>query len=50
MASPTLLLDSDIIAYKYAAANQKDFDWDGDGDSLDERSVDGMHFQFARLR
>ena len=25
-------------------------DWDGDGDSLDERSCDGMHFQFARLR
>lgn len=25
-------------------------DWDGDRDSLDERSCDGMHFQFARLR
>jgi len=25
-------------------------DWDGDKDSLDERSADGMHFQFARLR
>lgn len=24
-------------------------DWDGDGDSLDERRCDGMHFQFARL-
>jgi 5'-3' exonuclease len=28
----TLLLDSDIIAYKFAAAAQKNFDWDGDGD------------------
>jgi len=25
-------------------------DWDGDHDTLDERSCDGMHFQFARLR
>lgn len=25
-------------------------DWDGDRDTLDERSCDGMHFQFARLR
>jgi len=25
-------------------------DWDGDKDTLDERSCDGMHFQFARLR
>lgn len=24
-------------------------DWDGDSDSLDERSCDGMHFQFARV-
>lgn len=24
-------------------------DWDGDGDTLDERRCDGMHFQFARL-
>lgn len=24
-------------------------DWDGDGSSADERSCDGMHFQFARL-
>lgn len=24
-------------------------DWNGNGDSLDERSCDGMHFQFARL-
>lgn len=24
-------------------------DWDGDRDSLDERTCDGMHFQFARL-
>lgn len=28
----TLLLDSDIIAYKFASAAQKNFDWDGDGD------------------
>lgn len=28
----TLLLDSDIIAYKFASAAQKDFDWDGDGE------------------
>lgn len=25
-------------------------DWDGDGDTVDERACDGMHFQFARLR
>jgi hypothetical protein len=24
-------------------------DWNGNGDSLDERACDGMHFQFARL-
>jgi len=24
-------------------------DWNGNGDTLDERSCDGMHFQFARL-
>jgi hypothetical protein len=24
-------------------------DWDGDGDTLDERRCDGMHFQWARL-
>lgn len=24
--------------------------WDGDRDTADERSADGMHFQFARLR
>lgn len=29
--STTLLLDSDIIAYKFAAANQKNFDFEGDG-------------------
>ena len=31
-ANVTLLLDSDIIAYKFASAAQKDFDWDGDGE------------------
>lgn len=30
----TLLLDSDIIAYKFAAAAQKTFDWDGDGSNV----------------
>jgi hypothetical protein len=25
-------------------------DWNGNGDTLDERRCDGMHFQFARLR
>lgn len=32
MADTTLLIDSDIVAYKFASANQKNFDWDGDGD------------------
>ena len=27
----TLLLDSDIIAYKFASSSQKNFDWEGDG-------------------
>lgn len=30
----TLLLDSDIIAYKFAASNQMTFDWDSDGDTV----------------
>jgi DNA polymerase-1 len=32
VANTTLLIDSDIVAYKFASANQKNFDWDGDGD------------------
>lgn len=27
----TILLDSDIVAYKFSAANEEAFDWDGDG-------------------
>lgn len=28
-----LLIDSDIVAYKFASANQKNFDWESDGDT-----------------
>lgn len=35
MANPTtLLLDTDIVAYKFSAANEQSFDWDGDGDKV----------------
>lgn len=27
-----LLVDSDIVAYKFASSNQKNFDWEGEGD------------------
>ncbi|MGQ0595841.1 hypothetical protein [Aquabacterium sp.] len=30
----TILLDSDIVAYKFSSANQKDFDWNGDGNKV----------------
>ena len=35
MAEPkTILLDSDIVAYKFAVTNQKNYDWDGDGQKV----------------
>lgn len=33
-APTTLLLDSDIVAYKFSSSNQKDFDWNGDGNKV----------------
>lgn len=32
MTETTLLLDSDIIAYKFAASSEEKFDWEGDGE------------------
>lgn len=46
----TLLIDSDIVAYKFASANQKNFDWESDGEiatqvaDLEEAMVDVQEY------